>query len=104
MIDVEEDASLVKTSAKIIENKGGWTFNFSSGKGNKTGNNKTATYSFLINVEDTCYWVEDRVLRIPNNRGIVKLSHRPDKEIADRVFNEEIEDIMAGIEAEKLRQ
>ena len=54
----------------------------------------------LLNVSDTCYWIEDRKLDIPKDVGKFTVSSRPDKEILDKVRDEELQDIIASIQAE----
>ena len=51
-------------------------------------------------MSDTCYWKEDRKLEIPKDVGKFTVSSRPDQEILDKVRDEELQDIIASIQAE----
>ena len=75
------------TTAEVLKNIGGWTFDFFSSDDDKT--QKTATYSMLLKVSDECVWEPNKILDVPAESGVFQLLQNSD------------EDIIAAIEQEK---
>ena len=83
-IEIQEDGSLMQSTAQALENLGGWSFDFFSSEDDES--QKTATYSMLLHVSDECYWEAGKNLdEIDPELGTFTLVANPDDEIIAKI-------------------
>ena len=81
------------TTAEVLKNIGGWTFDFFSS--DDSDSQKTATYSLLLDVTEDCTWERNKVIDIPEEKGFFELIQNPD-DIIIAAIEKEKELLAAG--------